>query len=188
MRNGLMALCLLSGAATAAGDAPAMERREPGTSILSIVVHGPRLAIDLNGPVTNFIGFGHPPLTSQETAELARAIDVLRAGNNLFLTPPEAYCQMDSVAVSPPAYRDATRAGAAKLAASWQFRCGNPAALIWVDARIFASFPDTAKLATSVVTPLGQKAVVLTPGTPRVLLPRSLATALWRYDPSTAGP
>ena len=184
MRHWLMAICLLSGA----GDAPAMDRREPGTSILSIVVNGPRVAIDLTGPVGNFTGFGHPPLTSEETAELAHAVDALRAGNNLFLTPPEAYCQMESVAVSPPAYGDAARAGPSQLAASWQFRCGNPAALIWVDARVFASFPDTAKLATSVVTPLGQKSVVLTPGTPRVLLPRSLATALGRYGPPTAGP
>lgn len=169
MRYWLMALCLLSGASSAAGDTP-------GLSTLSIAVNGSRLSVGLDGPVGNFIGFEHPPATPEQTTQLAKAVDVLRAGNNLFLTPPEAYCRMDSVAVSPPAYKDRPAAAPARLAASWQFRCANTAALVWVDAQVFASFPGTAKLATSVVTPLGQKSVVLTPGTPRVLLPRSLAT------------
>ncbi len=175
MRYWLMAICLLSGAASAARDTPAVGSREPGLSILSIAVNGPRLVIGLEGPVGNFIGFEHPPATPEQTAQLAKAVDTLRAGDNLFLTPPEAYCRMDSVAVSPPAYQAASGPAAARLAASWQFRCANAAALIWVDAQVFARFPGTANLATSVVTPLGQKAVVLTPGTPRVLLPRSAA-------------
>lgn len=175
MRNWLMAICLLSGASSAAGDAPAGGGHEPGFSIVSIAVNGPRLSIGLDGPVGNFIGFEHAPVTPAQTAQLARAVEVLGAGNNLFLTPPEAYCRMDSAAVSPPAYQAASGAGPARLAASWQFLCSSPAALIWVDARVFASFPNTAKLATSVVTPVGRKAVVLTPGTTRVLLPRSAA-------------
>ena len=48
----------------------------------------------------------------------------------------------------------------------------SPAALTWVEAKVFAAFPGTEKLATSVVTAAGQKAVVLTPGTTRVLLPQ----------------
>jgi hypothetical protein len=170
VRNWLTALCLLSGASSAAGDAP-------GLSILSIAVNGPRLSVGLDGPVANFIGFEHAPVTPAQTAQLARAVEVLGAGSNLVLTPPEAYCRMDSASVSPPAYKDAPGAGPARLAASWQFLCSSPAALIWIDARVLASFPNTARLATSVVTPSGRKAVVLTPGTTRVLLPRPAANS-----------
>jgi hypothetical protein len=94
---------------------------------------------------------------------------VLRNGAALFLMPPDAQCRLQSAAVSPPEYGTD---GHADLEAFWEFRCGSPAALTWVEAKLFTAFPGTARLATSVVTGTGQKAVVLTPGTTRVLLPR----------------
>jgi|CXWL01.1.fsa_nt_gi hypothetical protein len=148
-------------------------KHEHGTSTLSIAVDGTNMAIDLDGPADNLMGFEHKPSTPEQTAVLAKALDVLRAGENLFLTPPGADCRMVSAAVSPPDYNtDGGPDGHSDLEASWEFRCGNPAALLWVDVQLFAKFPGTQKLAAGVVTPAGQKAVVLTPGTPRVLLPR----------------
>ena len=168
----LMALCLLSGAPVGAGESPAPGGHVHGSSTLRIRVDGPRLMIQLEGPAGNFIGFEHPPVEPEETAQLAMTLDVLRAGNNLFLTPPAAACRMASAAASPPEYQsDGRTPGHADLKASWDFRCGNPAALMWIDAQVLALFPGTKQLAASSVTPSGQKAVVLTPGTPRVLLP-----------------
>ena len=136
------------------------------------MVDGPRMDIGLGGPVGNFTSFEQPPATPAQTAELAQALDALRAGDNLFLTPPAADCRMASAGVSPPHYTEQHNTGSGYLKASWEFRCGNPAALIWVEAQVFARFPGTTQLATSARNPSGQKAVVLTPGTSRVLLPR----------------
>jgi len=144
-------------------------KHEHGSSSLGIAVDGNILAIDLDGPAANLIGFEHKPATPEQTAVLAKALNVLRVGDALFLTPPEANCRMVSAAVSPPGFG---ADGHSDLEASWEFRCGNPAVLQWVDVQLLAKFPGIAKLATGIVTPAGQKAVVLTPGTPRVLLPR----------------
>jgi hypothetical protein len=148
-------------------------RHEHGTSRLDIAVDGNDLAIDLDGPAANLLGFEHLPATPEQKAVLAKVVNSLSAGNTLFLTPPGADCRMVSSAVSPPAFGTEDHLD---LEASWEFRCGNPAALQWVDAQLLARFPGVAKLATRIVTPAGRKVVVLTPGTPRVLLPRSSAS------------
>jgi hypothetical protein len=144
-------------------------KHEHGSSSVGIAVDGNDMAIDLDGPAANLIGFEHKPSTPEQNAVLARALDVLRVGDALFLTPPEANCRMVSAGVSPPEFG---ADGHSDLEASWEFRCGKPSALQWVDVQLLAKFPGIAKLATSIVTPAGQKAVVLTPGTTRVLLPR----------------
>lgn len=144
-------------------------KHEHGSSSLSIAVDGNEMAIDLDGPAANLIGFEHQPSTPEQTAVLAKTLELLRVGDALFLTPADANCRMVSAAVSPPEFAGD---GHSDLEASWEFRCGNPQALQWVEVQLLAKFPGIAKLATGIVTPTGQKAVVLTTGTPRVLLPR----------------
>ncbi len=148
-------------------------RHEHGTSSLAIAIDGNDMAIDLDGPAGNLLGFEHAPSSPEQNAVLAKVVSSLNAGNTLFLTPPGADCRMISSAVSPPAFGTDDHSD---LEASWEFRCGNPAALQWVDVQLLVQFPGIEKLTTSIVTPAGQKAVVLTPGTPRVLLPRSSAS------------
>lgn len=165
VRYWLMAICFLCEPAVAASP------HEHGSTALSITVEGQGLVVELRGPASNFTGFEQKPSTPEQTRELARVLNVLRDGAALFLTPPEAHCRLQSAAVSPPGYG---ADGHADLDAFWAFRCGSPAALAWIEARVFAAFPATERLGTSVVTGAGQKAVVLTPGTTRVLLPRQL--------------
>jgi hypothetical protein len=143
-------------------------RHEHGTTTLGIAVEGQSLVIELDGPAANFTGFERKPASEVEKQQLARVLNQLRDGDALFGTPPGAQCRQQSAAVSPPEYGGD---GHADLEAFWEFRCGSPAVLTWVEARLFGTFPGTERLTTSVVTDRGQKAVVLTPGTTRVLLP-----------------
>jgi hypothetical protein len=160
-------------AALAADPAPAPVRslgtHEHGSATLGVAVDGQTVTLELDGPAGNFVGFEHRPTNPEQTAALAQALNVLRNGAALFVMPDGAQCRLLSSAVSPPDYG---ADGHADLEAFWEFRCGSPAALGWIEARIFTAFPATAKVATSVVTASGQKAVVLTPGTNRVLMPR----------------
>jgi len=172
--HALFAHLLILVTAMAAAPALAAETRsagkhEHGTAALDIAIDGNDLAIDLDGPAENLIGFEHKPTTPEQTAALAAALATLRAGDALFLTPPAAGCQMISSASSPPAYDDS---GHSDIEASWEFKCSNPASLLWVEVQLFAKFPGTEKLTTSVVAPTGQTAVVLTPATSRLLIPR----------------
>jgi len=167
VRYWLIILCLLCGPAPAA-ETRSAGRHQHGTTSLGIAVEGQSLVLELDGPAANFTGFERPPANDAEKQALARVLNTLRDGAALFGTPPEAACRLKSAAVSPPGYEDD---GHADLEAFWEFTCGSPAALTWVEARLFKAFPGTEKLSTSVVTDKGQKAVVLTPGTTRVLLP-----------------
>ena len=159
----------LSGGGRLLAETRSAGKHEHGSSRLSIAVDGDEIAIDLDGPAANLIGFEHKPATPEQTEVLAKALDVLRVGDGLFLTPAAAHCRMVSAAVSPPAF---AADGHSDVEASWEFRCGSPDALQWVEVQLLAKFPGIAKLATGIVTAAGQKAVVLTPGTPRILLPR----------------
>ena len=165
----LMLVIAMSGAPSLATEARSAGKHEHGAAALDIAIDGNDLVIDLDGPADNLIGFEHKPSTPEQTAALAAALATLRAGDVLFLTPPEAGCRMISSAASPPADDGS---GHADIEASWEFKCSSPASLLWVEVQLFNKFPGTTKLTTSVVAPAGQKAVVLTRGTPRVLLPR----------------
>lgn len=173
MRYWLLTICFLCGATLgpglAAGETRSAGRHEHGSSALGIAVEGQSLVLELHGPAGNFLGFEQKPADERQKQELARVLNALRDGAALFLTPPGAQCRLQSAAVSPPDYG---ADGHADLEAFWEFRCGSPAALAWIEARVFATFPGTQRLATSVVTAAGQKSVVLTPGTTRVLLPQ----------------
>lgn len=173
MRYWPLTICFLCGGTLGTGLAAAeprsAARHEHGSTTLGIAVEGQSLVIEIDGPAANFVGFERKPATDQEKQELARVLNVLRDGAALFLTPPGAACRLQSAAVSPPGYGDD---GHADLEAFWEFRCGSPAALTWIEAKVFTAFPGTEQLRTSVVTATGQKAVVLTPGTTRVLMPQ----------------
>jgi hypothetical protein len=169
VRYWLLTICCLCYPGLAAAETRSAGRHEHGSTTLGIAVEGQSLVIELDGPAANFVGFERKPANEQEKQELARVLNVLHDGAALFLTPPGAQCRLQSAAVSPPEYGPD---GHADLEAFWEFRCGSPAALTWIEAKVFAAFPGTERLSTSVVTVAGQKAVVLTPGTARVLLPQ----------------
>jgi len=172
MKQAILPLLMITAIGFATGlpaETRSAGKHEHGLGTLDIAIDGNDMAIDLAGPADNFIGFEHRPSTPEQTAALAAALATLREGDALFLTPTAAGCRMISSAASPPAYDGS---GHAEIEASWEFRCSSPASVLWVESQVFAKFPGTKKLATSVVTPAGQKAVVLTRGTPRVLLPQ----------------
>ncbi len=163
----ILPLVLAGGLIASIPSGPVMA--QPGTGHLAIVLDATRLTITLNTLARDVTGLDHPPADAAETTRLADTLDTLRSGAKLFLLPPEAWCRPISATVATP-----TAGGSpdAALQASWQFQCSAPAALQWIDVRLLAAFPDLRKLGTSATTAAGIKSVVLTAGTPRILLPR----------------
>lgn len=145
------------------------QKHEHGSSMLNIAVDGKLVAIDLDGPAANVVGFEHPPANPEQTARLADVLATLRDGAVLFRMPAAAECRMVSAAVSAPSYT-ANKHG--DLESSWEFRCSNPAALTSIEVPLMKVFTGIEKLATSVVTPAGQFQVVLTQENIRVAIPR----------------
>lgn len=165
----LLLFALAASATVQAGETRSAGRHEHGLGTLELAIDGNDMFIDLDGPAGNFTGFEHRPSTPRQSAALTAALDTLRAGDDLFRTPLAAACRMISAAVSPPANDDS---GHADIEASWEFRCDNPAALLWVDTQLFAAFRNTKKLATRIVAPAGQMTVELNGDTTRIDFPR----------------
>ena len=169
-----------AGALVSIQAALAAGKHEHGKANLNVAVDGERLIIELDSPADNLVGFEFRPRTDEQKARVAAALEALRDGAGLFAMPPGADCRLKSAAVSPPDYGDAghdhdhdkDEDSHADFEAAWEFRCSNMAALMWLETSLFARFPGTRQLATSIIAPAGQTAVVLTPGTTRALLPR----------------
>lgn len=143
---------------------------EAGLGHLVIVLEGSRLSITLDARAADVTGLDHPPANAAETTRLAEALKTLHSGDTLILMPPQAWCRPIAATVANP---EAGGLPGAALQASWQFQCGAPAALHWIDAHLLAVFPGLRRLEASATTPAGIKSVVLTAGTPRMLLPRA---------------
>ncbi len=181
----IAAIIFGAGVQVAMQTALAAGKHEHGKANLNVAVDGDRLLIELDSPADNLVGFEFKPRTDEQKARLAAALETLRDGAALFAMSPGADCRLQSAAVSPPRYpsdhdhahghahdRTKDEDSHADLEASWAFRCSNMAALMWLETSLFTRFPGTRQLATSILAPAGQTAVVLTPGTNRALLPR----------------
>jgi hypothetical protein len=121
----------------------------------------PELAVSLAGSALRL----ELRTAAPDPPRLARTVDRLRDGAALFALSPGAGCQPQASAVTPPAADRRT------LVAWWAFRCTDPAALRWLEARLFGLLPGMDRVAVRVTAPRGTKSVVLTPGVPRLLMP-----------------
>jgi len=151
-------------------------RHEHGTGELRVAIDGDDVEIELEGPAANFLGFEYRPSTAAEQQALDEALATLRAPDTLFIWPAAAGCQLVSTEVTPPDYGtlehdeehdDEHSAheddGHTELAGLYGYRCAKPAALDTLRVVVFTRFPQTGRLAASVVGPDGQVGATLTP-------------------------
>ncbi|MBM4221218.1 MAG: DUF2796 domain-containing protein [Gammaproteobacteria bacterium] len=169
------ACALVAAVALAAGDGHRqLGVHEHGTGHLDLVLDGSSLEIALEGPMANFVGFEHAPRNSAEEMAVQQVLSRLRDAPRLFRIPVAASCQLTDVSIDAPP--DAGHADEdhdhdeahADIAASYVFRCGNPAALSHVDVLLFADFPGTKQLVGRVIAPGRQGGATLTPGKNRL--------------------
>jgi hypothetical protein len=181
---GIAALLALATTITATGtERREAGRHEHGTSELRIAIDGNDVEVELEGPAANFLGFEYQPSTAAEQQALDDALATLRAPDNLFTWPAAAGCQLVSTEVTPPDYgtmeddgdhddaeddedgghNHGDEDGHTELTALYGYRCTQPAALESLRVLVFARFPQTGRLAASVVGPGGQVAATLTP-------------------------
>ena len=150
--------------------ATAQHAHEHGAARLDVVVDQGRLAISLESPLDNLVGFEHAPRDDRQRAALAQMTENLHAGERLFKLPPAAGCKLERVAVAQP-YQDAVKNKSsaekatsehADVQATWEFVCAKPAALDRIDVQLFEVFRGVKRIRTQTVTAKGQGAATLT--------------------------
>ncbi len=162
MRN-LATLCFASLLALGS-TANATERREHGAHAhghaeLRAILDEGALAIEIEAPGADIVGFEHLPKSDADKAKVAAARATLLDAERMFRLPAAAGCALDDATA---AYETLEEAGHAAFHAAYQWTCAAPGKLDAVVVRYFEHFPATEELDAEIVGPSGQSARELT--------------------------
>ncbi len=179
-KSQLQAALLL--ACTMAAIPAAAEHREHGAHVhgigqMNVVLDGTTLAIELDSPAANLIGFEYAPRDETEEAVLEQAVAHLRDAAALFELPAAAQCQIEEIELKS-ALLEHEAAGHehdaedghphADMEASYRFHCDKPGQLDGITVKLFQLFPATEELEVQLITPTSQGAAELTAESPRL--------------------
>lgn len=187
MRHALLALSFsLLPFAVLAQTAPApahahgsLGAHEHGTARLDVALDGKTLALDLDSPGMNLVGFEHAPGSDADRAAIAKAREQLGAPLQLFSLPPAAHCSVTHQDLISPLFGNAAAEHDehehedgdghhhehSDVDGHFQFTCENPGALDGLDlSKFFTTFPATHKIMVQAITPNGQAGLDATPG------------------------
>ena len=144
---------------------------EHGAALLLIAWSGNELAIDLETPAYNVLGFEHAPSSQAEQAQLEESLAAIQEGALLELTA-EAECTLLSADVTTSlveeeAEEDGDEETHSDIEAAYHIECGSPEELESLDAApLFAQFPNFESLRVQWISDSDQSATELTPAAP----------------------
>ena len=150
------------------------EVHEHGAAELMIAWSGNDLAIDLQTPAYNVLGFEYAPTTEAEQILLAEIVAALEAGELLQFSP-DASCTLTSATVKTELTEEGEERPEAEEAeethsdidASYNIHCQQPDKLETLDmSKLFAQFPNFEDLRAQWVSDVEQSAKNLTADDP----------------------
>ncbi|MBK5353928.1 DUF2796 domain-containing protein [Pseudomonas sp. TH41] len=150
---------------------------EHGVGRLNAALDGQTLALELDSPAMNLVGFEHVATTDADKAKVAAVRAQLEKPLTLFNLPKVAGCVVASQELASPLFGDKPDADDdhdedakdehhhdhSEIHAHYQFSCSAPGALKTLDlATIFNTFPATQKIQVQLISPSGQQGVEVT--------------------------
>lgn len=166
-----------------------------GVSKLKLAVDGRGLEMEIVSPGSDIVEFEHPPANAAERMAIAKATAVFREADKLFAFPAGARCRLVSTEVDAPSgaendpekhedekhghdkhhgekHHDAREAKDgdrhSEFHGHYRYTCGNPGKLTHIDVKLFDRFPRAREIEVEAITPSGQFARELTPGSARL--------------------
>jgi hypothetical protein len=180
----------------------AAERRqhdahEHGHAEMRVVLDGAVLAVEIEAPGMDIVGFEHQPKTRAEKSKVRQALEKLESAAPLFGLSQKAECSVTVAHAEHSALRQdddhhsahkehahkehAHKEHAHKdddhadepsthsaFHAHYEWTCKTPEALNQVDVRYFDAFPATAEIDAMIIGPNGQTAQELTAKSTRI--------------------
>ncbi len=168
-----------------------LDAHNHGFGELNIAIEGQTVALELNSPAFNIVGFEHPPKTNKDKATIKDAVSVLNNGSELFLFPKTAGCRLASVNIvsslidgQHAAHKDhdndhkdskhddhkdskhddhKDRDIHSEFQANYKFQCDVIEKVNTIQIMIFKNFPNTSQLDVKTILPNGQSAMKLSP-------------------------
>jgi hypothetical protein len=154
---------------------------EHGVGRLNAALDGKTLALELQSPAMNLVGFEHVATSDADKAKVAAARALLEQPLALFNLPKAAGCVVENQELESPLFGDTPDAeddhdedakdedghehhhDHSEIHAHYQFTCATPDALKTLDlANMFNSFPATQKIQVQLIGPSGQQGVDVT--------------------------
>lgn len=83
---------------------------EHGVANLNLVVDGNAVAIELDSPADNLLGFEYTPRSEEDIAKVKDVMALLEQADTLFLFPAEADCKLEKVELEAPQFDAVKRA------------------------------------------------------------------------------
>ena len=164
----LIALLVLS---VAGGTASADGMHDHGKHVhgevtVNIALEGRTLALEIDAPAAQTLGFEKSPRDDRERAAVKAVDDWFRSGRNMLGVPPAAGCRLTKAEFTPPKLGG----GHADYRGSYLFDCAAPEALAWVEIWALRRMQGLEKAEVNLVTPAGQRQETLRGGAVRVTL------------------
>jgi hypothetical protein len=166
-----------------------------GQGKLDIAVEGGKLAMELEVPAADIVGFEHAARTKQQRATVASARAALSKPLALFRMPPAAGCRVVSAKVrhevegndqlhghgkdhdhganttaSPPKKGDIDHAGHAEFRTEYSLVCKDPAAIATIAFDYFKTFGGAQALEVNLISAKGQTRYQVTRDKPSITL------------------
>jgi hypothetical protein len=150
---------------------------EHGVGRLNAALDGKTLALELQSPAMNLVGFEHVATSDADKTKVASARALLEQPLVLFNLPKAAGCVVENQELESPLFGDTPDADDdhdedakdehhhdhSEIHAHYQFTCATPDALKTLDlAKIFNAFPATQKIQVQLIGPSGQQGVDVT--------------------------
>lgn len=164
-----LAGALAAGGALADGRR-ALEAHEHGHSSLSVAVEGSRVAMELEAPGADIVGFEHAAESEEQKAALALAKAALAQPMSLFVLPPAAGCRVANAMVEHVI--EDREDGHAAFRAEYALDCQDPAELATITFAFFDRFPRAEEIEVTILTGRGQTVHEVTRARPRITLDR----------------
>ena len=170
----------LSSVCLAAGSASAQKAHQHGSMKLDVALEGSKLALTMEAPLDNLLGFERAPRTDAERQAAAEVLKRLRSpdqGQPLFVMDAAAQCTLRTAEVISPVLEVAgdvkgAKDGHADLEASYEYSCAQPDRLRSLEVALFAAYKRVQRIDVQMVGPKGQSKVTLRRPAQKVNLPR----------------
>jgi hypothetical protein len=139
-------------------------KHEHGAVTFNIALDGETLSLELDAPAINVLGFERSPRNDAERKLVTDTHAWFAGGREMLAVPNNAGCRLQSADFSAPKLGT----GHADYRPRYNFRCSNPAALIWVEIWALRKLKEVERAEVNLITPQVQRQQTLQGGELRV--------------------
>lgn len=182
-RTSLILALAVAGGAAIAQDARELDAHEHGVGLLNLAFEGDQVAIDLEAPGMDLVGFEYEATSAEDLALIDAAIARLADPLTLFVLPAAAGCLVteanaglveeegehaEGEMAAGEAAEEEDGEHHTEFQAQYLLTCADPAAIDGIDFAYFEAFPNAAELEVQMISGAGTQGFEVMREAPRL--------------------